>query len=101
MIWNTDTIDLFKALYLADTPVMQMADTFGLSKRYVYMKASELGISRGYKPIIKTKPLVVKYEPKIRVKSLLDLRHDQCRFVVGDVKVDYGFCGRKLRKGSY
>ena len=101
MQWNPDQIDLFKALYLAETPATQIASQFNISKRRVYTRASELGISRSYKPVIPSRPVVSRYEPKIGVRSLLDLKHDQGHFIIGNPKADYGYCGKKVHKGSY
>jgi len=101
MQWNPDQIDLFKALYLAETPATQIADQFGISKRRVYTRASELGISRSYKPVIPSRPVVSRYEPKVRVRSLMELNKDQCQFIIGDPKGEHGFCGRKTHKGPW
>ncbi len=37
-----------------------------------------------------------------KLKSLLEIEADDCRFPVGDTKdPDFGFCGKKVKKGAY
>ena len=99
MIWTQDKIDLFTALYLAERPASDIADEFSISKRTVYSRASELGLSRKWKPVIKAKPLKQAYKPKVNVKSLVELTDKQCHFIPGE-PTD-GYCGLPVYKGCY
>lgn len=104
-------------------PANEIADNFGIHRNTVYKKAIEYGLNardsnEALKSIIgktwkknnkskvkKTKFVKQSYKaenkfpnPNARGVNMLDLTHNQCRFVIGDGP--YLFCGEKIEPGS-
>ena len=101
--WPIEKTNLFIEMYSRGDSAIVIAQEFGLKINGVKSKAHRLGVKR---PVNIREPKLPKsmdviYKPEIHVKTLLELGARQCHFIVGDPKVDHGYCGLPVFKGDY
>lgn len=111
--WDEARRERLKELWLADTPVKEIANLFGVSRETARTAAMEMGLARRTSEAIAFKKRiasrkVVKFiiprcepvdAPPLHI-GLFDLTNETCKFPFGS-SAPFTFCGHPIARGRY
>ncbi|MBE1237955.1 global cell cycle regulator GcrA-like protein [Phaeovibrio sulfidiphilus] len=96
MVWNDDTVERLKKLWADGLTTGDIGKQLGVSKNAVVGKAHRLGLKARPSPIKRTKK-----EKDEKIRSVVDLKADSCRWPIGDPRhPNFHFCGKTAIPGK-
>lgn len=105
MVWTDERIEELKSLWSEGLTTGEIGKRLGVSKNAVVGKAHRLGLKGRPSPIKRTKPsrpaAPPPKEPEPKIRSLVDLSANTCRWPIGDPREPgFHFCGKPTADGK-